>query len=154
MIYPKHIVSVSGLISHPTGKILLIRGPRRGWEFPGGQVEEGENLIKALQREIQEEAGVNASIGSLVGIYSNVKSPTILNLGFLGDYICGELETSNESIETEWVARDSALQRVSHPVIYDRMKDMLNFRDVSFIAFTPPNRIKFVSNVFYKIKTV
>ena len=127
MIHPKHIVAVSGLISHPNGEILLIRGPRRGWEFPGGQVEEGENLIEAFQREIQEETGVTASIGSLVGIYSNIKSPTKLAFGFLGDYVSGELSTSDESLETEWVTHHSALQRVSHPVIYDRMEDMLNF---------------------------
>ncbi len=127
MIHPKHIVAVSGLISHPNGKILLIRGPRRGWEFPGGQVEKGENLIEALQREIQEEAGITASIGSLVGIYSNIKSPTKLMFGFLGDYVCGELSTSDESIETEWVARHSVLQRILHQAIYDRMKDMLDF---------------------------
>ena len=127
MDHPKHIVAVSGLIRHPDGRVLLIRGPRRGWEFPGGQVEEGENLIEALQREIQEEAGVTTSIGALVGVYSNVKSPTKLAFGFLGDYVCGELITSEESLETEWVARHSALQRVSNPIIYDRMKDMLNF---------------------------
>ncbi|MCY4571053.1 MAG: NUDIX hydrolase [Candidatus Poribacteria bacterium] len=127
MIHPKHIVAVSGLISHPDGKILLIRSPRRGWEFPGGQVEEGENFIEAFQREIQEESGVTASIGALVGIYSNIKSPTKLIFGFLGDYVSGELATSDESLETEWGARHSALQRVSHPVIYDRMKDMLDF---------------------------
>ena len=127
MVHPKHIVAVSGLISHSDGKILLIRGPRRGWEFPGGQVEEGENLIEALQREIQEESGVTASIGALVGIYSNVKSPTKVAFGFLGDYVGGKLETSNESLETEWVERHSALQRISHPAIYDRMKDMLDF---------------------------
>ena len=127
MIHPKHIVAVSGLISHPNGKVLLIRGPRRGWEFPGGQVEEGENLIEALQREIQEEAGVTASIESLVGVYSNIKSPTKLMFGFLGDYVGGALSTSDESLETEWVARDSALQCISHPAIYDRMKDMLDF---------------------------
>ena len=127
MIHPKHIVAVSGLISHPDGKILLIRSPRRGWEFPGGQVEAGENLIEALQREIQEETGVTATIGQLVGVYSNIKSPTKLMFGFLGDYVCGELTTSDESLETEWVARHSALQRVSHPAIYDRMKDMLDF---------------------------
>ena len=127
MIHPKHIVAVSGLISHPDGKILLIRSPRRGWEFPGGQVEEGENLIEALQREIQEEAGVTASIGPLVGIYSNIRSPTKLMFGFLGGYACGELATSDESLETEWVTRGSALQRMSHPAIYDRMKDMLDF---------------------------
>ena len=127
MTHPKHIVAVSGLISHPDGRILLIRGPRRGWEFPGGQVEEGENLIEALQREIQEESGVTASIGSLVGVYSNIKSPTKLAFGFLGDYVSGELATSDESLETEWVARGSALQRVSNPIIHDRMKDMLDF---------------------------
>ena len=127
MIHPKHIVAVSGLISHPSGKVLLIRGPRRGWEFPGGQVEEGENLIEALQREIHEEAGVTASIGSLVGVYSNIKTPTKLAFGFLGNYVSGELTTSDESLETEWVARHSALQRVSNPIIYDRMKDMLDF---------------------------
>ena len=127
MIHPKHIVAVSGLIRHPDGKILLIRSPRRGWEFPGGQVEEGETLIEALQREIQEEAGVTTSIGKLVGVYSNIKAPTKLMFGFLGDYVSGELTTSNESLETEWVARHSALQRISHPAIYDRMKDMLDF---------------------------
>ncbi len=42
MDHPQHIVAVSGLISHLDGRILLIRGPRRGWEFPGGQVEEGQ----------------------------------------------------------------------------------------------------------------
>ena len=127
VVHPKHIVAVSGLISHPDGNILLIRSPRRGWEFPGGQVEEGENLIEALGREIQEEAGVTASVGTLVGVYSNIQSPTKLMFGFLGDYISGELSTSAESLETEWVARDSVLQRISHPAIYDRMKDMLNF---------------------------
>ena len=127
MVHPKHIVAVSGMISHPDGKVLLIRGPRRGWEFPGGQVEEGENLIEALQREIKEESGVTASIGSLVGVYSNIKSPTKLAFGFLADYVRGELTTSDESLETEWVARHSTLQRVSNPIIYDRMKDMLDF---------------------------
>lgn len=127
MIHPKHIVAVSGMVHHPNGKILMIRSPRRGWEFPGGQVEEGENLIEALQREIQEESGATTSIGSLVGIYSNIKSPVKVMFGFLADYVSGELTTSEESLETKWVERDSVLQRISNPVIYDRVKDMLDF---------------------------
>ncbi len=143
MIHPKHIVAVSGLISHPNGKILLIRSPRRGWEFPGGQVEKGENLIEALQREIQEESGVTTSIGSLVGVYSNIKSPTKLIFGFLGDYVSGELTTSVESVETEWVTRHSVLQRISHPVIHDRIKDMLDFsgRVIYRVYTTEPYQI-------------
>lgn len=124
---PTHIVAVSGLISHQDGNILLIKSPRRGWEFPGGQVEEGENIIDALIREVQEETGINASIGSLVGIYSNIKSPTKVMFGFLGDYISGELETSDESLETIWISRQSALQHITNPAVSDRMKDMVDF---------------------------
>jgi 8-oxo-dGTP pyrophosphatase MutT (NUDIX family) len=39
------------------GKILLVRHPDRGWEFPGGHVEEGETPEDALMRELQEEVG-------------------------------------------------------------------------------------------------
>jgi len=146
MVHPKHIVAVSGLISHSNGKILLIRSPRRGWEFPGGQVEEGENLIEALQREIQEEAGATASVGPLVGIYSNIRSPTKLMFGFLGDYVSGKLSASAESLETEWVARDSVLQRVSNPVSYDLMKDMLDFSGqvIYRVYTTDPYQKKFI----------
>ena len=127
MNHPKHIVAVSGLISHPKGQVLLIRSPHRGWEFPGGQVEEGENLIEALQREIKEESGVNASIGSLVGVYSNIRSPSKVMFGFLCEYVNGELTTSDESVETKWVERDSILDQVTNPIVHDRIKDMLDF---------------------------
>lgn len=143
MTHPKHIVAVSGLISHPNGKVLLIRSPKRGWEFPGGQVEEGEDLIEALQREIKEESGVNASIGSLVGVYSNISTPKKVMFGFLGDYVSGELATSDESLETRWVTRYSVLQYVSHSVIYDRITDLLNFsgRVIYRVYTTHPYKI-------------
>lgn len=142
-IHPQHIVAVSGLITHPDGRILLVRSPRRGWEFPGGQVETGEDLIAALQRETEEESGITASIGALVGVYSNVKSPTKVMFGFLGDYVSGELTTSSESVETEWVERDLVLQRISNPAIYDRMRDMLHFsgRVVYRVYTTAPYQI-------------
>lgn len=38
---PKHIVSAATIIINEQGEILLIKGPKRGWEMPGGQVEEG-----------------------------------------------------------------------------------------------------------------
>lgn len=124
---PKHIVAVSALITNPEGKILLVKSPRRGWEFPGGQVEEGESLIEALQREIREEAGVETNIGALVGIYSNTQPPTKVIFGFLGEWVSGVLTPSDESPETEWVARSDVLPRITHPAIRDRIQDLLAF---------------------------
>ena len=48
--------------SNPTsvlksGSILMVQHPERGWEFPGGHIEEGENPEQALHREMKEEVG-------------------------------------------------------------------------------------------------
>lgn len=37
------------------------------WEFPGGQVEEGENDYEALIREIREEMGWDIFVGRRIG---------------------------------------------------------------------------------------
>jgi 8-oxo-dGTP diphosphatase len=125
--YPKHIVTVSALVRNAVGHVLMVRSPRRGWEFPGGQVEEGETLLDALRREVQEETGVDVAVGALVGVYSNLTPPTKVTFGFLCDYVSGELTTSDESLESGWVERPDVLPRITHPAIYDRMNDMLTF---------------------------
>ena len=126
MTPPKHIVAVAGLVTNAEGRILMIRGPRRGWEFPGGQVEEGESLIEALGREVFEETGIRVEVGKLVGVYSNLRAHIVI-CDFLCALVSGETRTSPESLEVEWVAREDVLARITHPAIYARMKDLLDF---------------------------
>ena len=105
----------------------MVKNPRRGWEFPGGQVEEGEDLISAVTREIEEESGVVASITRMTGVYSNVRPPTKVIFTFEGEYVSGELQTTDESLETVWVNREEALGRATHPAITERIKQMLAY---------------------------
>ena len=41
---PKHIVSAAATVLNEDGDILLVKAPERGWEIPGGQVEQGESM--------------------------------------------------------------------------------------------------------------
>ena len=125
MKHPQHIVAVFGLIRNATGKVLMIESPRRGWELPGGRVEEGEDLIRALEREILEETGVKTEIGRLIGVYSRLNPPFMVLLGLVGEYQSGDLVTSEESLAVEWVMPDQVIARISHPAIRDRAQDLL-----------------------------
>lgn len=73
MFLPTHIVAAGGLIINDRSEILLVKNPRKGWEYPGGIIEPGETLPQGLIREIKEETGVNVEIINIVGVYSNTK---------------------------------------------------------------------------------
>jgi 8-oxo-dGTP diphosphatase len=125
--YPVHIVAVAAFVTNSQGRVLMIKSPRRDWEFPGGQVEESETLTHALEREVFEETGMIIQPVSLVGIYSNTRRPSLLMLDFFCEYVSGEPKTSEESLQVEWVDRDQALARVKRPSIRGRLKNMLEF---------------------------
>jgi 8-oxo-dGTP diphosphatase len=59
---------VAALIRKGNKVLLTQRWPGRHlgltWEFPGGKVEEGESDKEGLERELREELGVEAKIGS------------------------------------------------------------------------------------------
>jgi 8-oxo-dGTP diphosphatase len=63
-------VSVMAWIEDEDQKVLLVRQALglRFWTLPGGKVKRGESLVKALKRELYEETGLDAQIGSLLGV--------------------------------------------------------------------------------------
>jgi len=124
--YPEHIVAVMGIVRNSADEILLVKSPRRGWEPPGGQVENGEDALTALRREILEESGVEVETGKLLAMYSNVTSdPTKLMLTFEATAIGGRLLTSEESLDVGWFPPEDAVAKVTHPVQKSKFQDAL-----------------------------
>ncbi|WP_243300421.1 NUDIX hydrolase [Bacillus litorisediminis] len=125
MVTPKHIVSAATIVLNNRNEILLIKGPRRGWEMPGGQVEEGESLMNAAIRETKEETGIDIEIEKFCGVFQNVNG-SICNTLFLGKAIGGELTTSSESLEVGFFPINKALEMVIWGNFKQRIEYTLN----------------------------
>ena len=53
-------VSVKAIIRNNAGEVLLTKEDNSVWSFPGGGIEHGETALEALQRELYEEAKIDA----------------------------------------------------------------------------------------------
>jgi 8-oxo-dGTP diphosphatase len=105
------MIAVSCFVTNRDGAVLLVRTVDRGWECPGGKVDEGESLLAGLAREVREEAGVEIEIDRLVGIYVDVEPPRTAFL-FRGSWLSGEPTPSDETPECGWFRPDDARARV------------------------------------------
>jgi 8-oxo-dGTP diphosphatase len=82
------------------GKVLICQRTRHQpmplkWEFPGGKIETGEQPRDALRRELEEELGINASIGDEVArIRHTYRSGNAVELRF---YVIHQFEGEIEN---------------------------------------------------------
>lgn len=124
-LHPRHIVAVSGCFTSEAGQLLLVRTPRRGWEFPGGQVESGEDLLATLRREVREECGCEVDIERLVAVYSNVAPPEKVIFLFTGRHRAGVPRAGDETLDAGWFTPEEALRQVTNPPDALRLRDAL-----------------------------
>ena len=94
-----HPILVTAAIIKKDGKFLLTQRPKDihnslRWEFPGGKVDFGEDLRKCLEREINEELGIEIKANEILEYSSHVYhgKKHIVLVGFHCDFISGEIE--------------------------------------------------------------
>lgn len=127
-------IGIYGLIERKD-QILVIRksrGPYKGlFDLPGGRPIHGEPLLKALEREIEEETGIKAKSFSLLGNFSNL-IPYQDSEGHLKElyhialvYLINDfdLKNFNDSIVAEdvigclWISRHQLLREKCSPLL-------------------------------------
>jgi 8-oxo-dGTP diphosphatase len=112
------ILAVGAVIENDAGQILLVRRarpPRQDeWSIPGGKVEWGEPVHRALSREVEEETGLKIEVAGLIDIVDSFIRNDAGNLTYhhvLLDYAAharaGRPRAGDDVSEVIWVPRES-----------------------------------------------
>lgn len=126
-VYPKHRMTVCAAVIREDRNILLIRNPERGWELPGGHVEEGESVCDALLREVKEETGIEVEIERFCGISQEVHT-SVLNMFWIARPIGGTMQTSSESIEVRYADLSEARSLITRKDFLEELNLIMDRR--------------------------
>jgi 8-oxo-dGTP pyrophosphatase MutT (NUDIX family) len=121
-------------------KVLLTQRVDNGrWCLPGGQVESGESVAEACEREVWEETGLKVRVTRLVGVYSNPDQLVIYKdgnkaffvvLSFEAEILEGELGLSNETTDYGYFTMQEMESMPMHGQHKDRVEDALRGENV------------------------
>lgn len=94
--------------------------------MPGGQVEEGEDVISALKREVVEESGIDIEIKRLAAVYSSVSEPSKVILDFLSEYNGGDIQkATSETLDAKWFSKEEILSVIQTDPMKYRIRWLL-----------------------------
>jgi 8-oxo-dGTP diphosphatase len=124
-------VGVKALIVNEDDKVLVLnvntasfKEDTPHWDIPGGRIQEGQTALEALQREVQEETGIDQieKTEYLAGVISNIEIP-VSDTEKVGLVLVvyrvvippnSSIRLSDEHTGYEWVSRAEAAERLRY----------------------------------------
>ncbi|HIW11586.1 MAG TPA: (deoxy)nucleoside triphosphate pyrophosphohydrolase [Candidatus Salinicoccus stercoripullorum] len=107
----KYIRVVGAVIVNENDEILCAQRPEGKslelmWEFPGGKIEEGEEPLDALIRELEEEMGCRIEVGDKITTTVHEYDFGIVELTtYYSKVTSGEIQLL-EHVDMKWLKRD------------------------------------------------
>ena len=104
-------VVVKGIIADSENRILFVRERSDTWDLPGGGLEHGEEVKRALEREFQEELGVSVAIESneaiIIPTWNTKFDDPVLIIGYTVKTF-GKMHTTDDVSEYRYLSREEA----------------------------------------------
>jgi ADP-ribose pyrophosphatase YjhB (NUDIX family) len=113
--YAHSAPAASAIVVDEEGRVLLARRkfePDAGlWDTPGGFLEEGEEPLAGLRRELREETGLEVEPRRFLGAYMDTygegpEAGSVLNLVWEASIVSGEMRAADDVSEVRWFAPD------------------------------------------------
>lgn len=108
------ILMVTALIES-RGKYLILKRSEKNltnkgkWQFPEGKVKFGEDVLKALKREVDEETNLVVTDARLIGIHSHIlneaRGAFRLFRSVFSCKVIGKIKLSGEHDEYAWISK-------------------------------------------------
>jgi NAD+ diphosphatase len=116
-VYANPAPTASALVVDDDGRVLLARragNPGTGmWDLPGGFIEEGEDPVATLRRELEEEAGVEIEPIEFLGAFPDRYGENgvyTVNFYWTARILSGEPAPADDVADFGWFAPDELPQ--------------------------------------------
>jgi 8-oxo-dGTP diphosphatase len=113
-VAPGHTVGALCLIEHEGRLLMLNQRHRKGWTFPGGLLNRGENAATAVVREVEEETGLQVEVGLPFATVVEPSSRRVDILFWVQAERSPQVDAAGEALTADWVT-PSAMGEIDDP---------------------------------------